>query len=269
LAIVGYLLFDGLPYYLTPLSDRPHHPDFVALRPAGSRGLAFGIIGTTMMLALLLYSVRKRARVLASSGPVRSWLQAHILLGILGPLFITLHTSFKVQGLVALSYWAMIAVALSGVFGRYLYQQIPRNVLGRALSSTELRERELTLDRVLRDDFGLDDEELGRVAAMAGDPGRRRGPWSALMFSVGNDLGRRRRIEAFLRARRTSESARANLRKPLNEKVALRRRLALYDQLNLAFHYWHVIHKPFAVVMYIVLAVHIAVSVTFGYVGGF
>ena len=39
------------------------------------------------------------------------------IVGICGPLFIILHSSFKVGGLVALSFWSMIAVAVSGIAG--------------------------------------------------------------------------------------------------------------------------------------------------------
>jgi hypothetical protein len=31
------------------------------------------------------------------------------------------------------------------------------------------------------------------------------------------------------------------------------------------FHYWHVLHKPFAVVMYLFMLVHVAVAFATGY----
>ena len=31
------------------------------------------------------------------------------------------------------------------------------------------------------------------------------------------------------------------------------------------FHYWHVIHKPFAYVMLVVVIIHVGVSIAFGY----
>jgi hypothetical protein len=34
------------------------------------------------------------------------------------------------------------------------------------------------------------------------------------------------------------------------------------------FHYWHVLHKPFALVMYLFMAVHVAVAVMTGYAWG-
>jgi hypothetical protein len=49
------------------------------------------------------------------------------------------------------------------------------------------------------------------------------------------------------------------------EKHALRRRLLLWDQLHELFHYWHVFHKPFAVVMYVFMVLHVAVAIATGY----
>lgn len=170
LAFVLRLALDGLPYYTTPLAERPRHELYWTLKPGGSRGLVYGVTGTAMMLLMLLYSLRKRARFLRRWGPVRVWLDLHIYLGVMGPLLVILHTSFKVQGLVALSFWSMIAVAASGVLGRYLYSQVLRHRSGEAL-----------------------------------------------------------------------------------------------ERFQRLFHYWHVFHKPFAVVMYLFMIVHVAVAWMTGY----
>jgi hypothetical protein len=31
------------------------------------------------------------------------------------------------------------------------------------------------------------------------------------------------------------------------------------------FHYWHVVHLPFSVIMFVILLIHVAVTVAFGY----
>ena len=48
-------------------------------------------------------------------------------------------------------------------------------------------------------------------------------------------------------------------------KVSLRRRILLWQRVRELFHYWHVFHKPFAVVMYIFMFVHIGVAWVTGY----
>ncbi|MEJ2544205.1 MAG: hypothetical protein P8Y99_09070, partial [Calditrichaceae bacterium] len=51
----------------------------------------------------------------------------------------------------------------------------------------------------------------------------------------------------------------------LKKKVQLERRIHLWNGIHQLFHYWHIFHKPFAVIMYLIMIVHIAVSVWLGY----
>lgn len=104
-----YMIYDGISFYLADSAERVHHTLYRNLRPAGFRGHAFGIWGTFLILIMLLYSARKRLHFMRNFFPLSHWLQLHIYCGIMGPLLIILHTAFKVQGLVALSFWSMIA----------------------------------------------------------------------------------------------------------------------------------------------------------------
>lgn len=209
-AAMGHYLYEGWSYYRTPLLERPHHEQFWDLKPGGLYGHSFGVIGSALMLVMLLYSVRKRAKPLRRAGAVGAWLDFHIFCGIVGPLFVILHSSFKVQGLVALSFWSMIAVALSGVVGRYLYRQIPRTRAG----------DELTLAQV--------EAEVREL--------------SARLEELPPELVRRRQW--------------------------LLDRIARWQRLQELFHHWHVFHKPFAVIMYVFMVVHVAVVVLTGYTFG-
>lgn len=209
LAIAHYL-YTGWSYYRTPLLERPHHPSFWDLKPGGAYGHAFGVIGSALMIVMLLYSVRKRAKPLRKAGPLGAWLDFHIFCGVVGPLLVILHSSFKVQGLVALSFWSMIAVASSGVLGRYLYRQIPRTRAGDelTLAEVEAEARELT-SRL---------QELPPALV-------KRRAW-------------------------------------------LLDRIQRWQRLQELFHYWHVFHKPFAVIMYLFMIVHVVVVVMTGYAFG-
>jgi len=83
---------------------------------------------------------RKRFRSLHRIGILKHWLEFHIFLCTLGPILVLYHTSFKFGGLVAISFWSMVAVFLSGIIGRFIYIQIPRTIEGRELSEDEVRE---------------------------------------------------------------------------------------------------------------------------------
>jgi cytochrome b561 len=43
------------------------------------------------------------------------------------------------------------------------------------------------------------------------------------------------------------------------------RRLAFLRQTEALFGYWHAIHKPFAIVLYLMVGVHIGVAIWLGY----
>ena len=117
LAVVAYFAITGSSYYLTPLVERPRHEAYWALKPGGAIGHGLGTVGSVLMVLMLLYTLRKRVRAFQKLGPLRLWLHFHIFCGIIGPLLVILHSSFKVHGLVALSFWSMIVVSLSGFVG--------------------------------------------------------------------------------------------------------------------------------------------------------
>jgi hypothetical protein len=261
-----YFLGAGALYYLTPVEERARHPLYWTFKPGGSLGLRFGMAGLAMMTVMHLYSARKRLRLLRKLGALRKWLDLHILMGILGPLFVVLHSSFKVGGLVSISFWSMVAVALSGVFGRYLYLQIPRTRAGEELTLAEVEKSDRELARRLREEFGADDAFLERLDRAAAPPSSA-GLGRLLLSLLADDLGlRRRRLMAVARSLPGLPPAVArDLAAVLRQKALLQRRIRLWNALHRLFHYWHVVHRPFAVVMYLFVLVHIAVATMTGY----
>lgn len=261
-AVVATVLEAG-DLYRTPLAERSLHPDFRRFRPAGEIGHGLGILGSAMILLLLLYSVRKRSRRLQRVGALKTWLRYHIFLGVAGPVLITLHTSFKVEGLVALSYWSMVAVALSGVLGRYLYQQLPRNVLGEELdpSAAENRREELLVS--LSERAALDEAALDRLEDLAlGGLAGRSAP-SALLRLPWLNAATARSLQGF------RDSGGRPLAEPERELarrwILLTRRIHLFHTVRDLFHWWHVLHKPFAVIMILIMIVHVGVAAALGY----
>ena len=198
--LLGYLAWEGSSYYLTPLIDRPRHPGYWALKPGGTRGIFYGIVGASLMTVMLGYTARKRMHSLRRWGGLRYWLDLHIVCGVVGPLFIVLHSSFKVHGLVALSFWSMVSVALSGVLGRYLYLQIPRAASGERLSLEELEEERERLAAVLREEFEMDDAALAGLAEIVAEVVPRRPGLLALVVRMPSDGFRlRRRLRIYSR----------------------------------------------------------------------
>lgn len=93
-------------------------------------GHTIGIVGFILMLLTeTLYSLRKRSR-LASWGRLSTWLRFHIVMGLVGPYMVLLHTSWKFHGLAGAVTLLTVIVVFSGFIGRYIYTRIPRTLDG-------------------------------------------------------------------------------------------------------------------------------------------
>jgi hypothetical protein len=240
------------------------------LRPAGLVSHTFGVVGSAFMILMLSYSLRKRVRAMRNWGALSQWLDIHIFWGIAGPLLIVLHTSFKVQGLVAVSFWSMVAVASSGVFGRYLYLQIPRNIKGDEVDIKELEETNREYAARLQKDFGLTEEMIKKFDDYgAGKIKQGAGIMKVLYAIIKEDLGRllrfRRAEVEFEGLQNVPHERRKLIVEIARRKALLNRKILLSNQVQQLFHYWHVIHKPFAVIMYTIMVVHIVVALWTGY----
>jgi hypothetical protein len=262
-ALVVWVLWTGASFYSTPLAERPHHGDFREFRPAGLIGHGIGILGSVMIITLLIYSLRKRLRFMRRWGDPGIWLRYHIFLGVAGPVLITLHTAFKVDGLVAVSYWSMVAVAGSGVFGRYLYQQIPRNVLGESLGSEDIESRNEAILVDLSENHGVGDQGVEALEKLAlRQLGNKPAPVALMILPVVNFM-LARQLQSWMVGYSRDPGPRT--RKLARNWVLQARRLHLFHLIRDLFHWWHVIHKPFAFIMIMIMIVHVAVTVALGY----
>ncbi len=134
IGVILYIATSAWPYYTTPYAERPFNPLHSAFKPGGSIGHGLGIIGSLMMIFMLAYSLRKRIRAFYRWGRLSTCLNIHIYFGIIGPLLVVLHSSFKLNGIISISFWSMLIVMFSGILGRYLYLKIPRDFSGEELS---------------------------------------------------------------------------------------------------------------------------------------
>jgi len=104
-------------------------------------GYFLGVIGGSMMLIMLLYSLRKRLRFMRNWFAAKYWFRMHMMFGVLGPTIILYHCAFKLGSTnsnVALI--CMLIVAASGLVGRYIYRQIHYGLYGSKTTATQLKE---------------------------------------------------------------------------------------------------------------------------------
>lgn len=147
LAVLIYLAYTGYSFYQVELEDRFFHEDYISLKPSGVLGHGYGIVGSLcMVIGVSSYMMRKRVKRMQRWGILKHWLEFHIFLCTLGPILVLFHTSFKFGGLVAISFWSMVAVFLSGIIGRFIYIRIPRTIEGRELTLNEVRKMNTNLD---------------------------------------------------------------------------------------------------------------------------
>jgi len=267
--LVVFLLLWGGSYYATPLAERAFHPLYPQLKPTGTVGHSLGVAGTAMMLMIFLYSLRKRSGILQKIGTQAQWLKLHIFLGVAGPVLVTFHTTGKLGGIIAIAFYSMWAIVLSGVVGRYFYAKIPRTVRGtkmtleeiedqmsRLVKTVQASERKAdVLDRIerflakSRQQKGGLTRALGRLAA---DDVQL--PLNALRIWVlvgkDSDLRLRRRLEVsclVLRQRRILD------------------KLAVLDASQQLFSFWHIFHKPFTVMTFVIVLLHVSVALFLGF----
>ena len=267
LAIAGAALSFGWDYYVTPLQDRPVSPLHPVLKPTGTIGHGFGVVGTAMMAGgVLLYLLRKRVGLLSGLGKLRYWLEFHIFLCTLGPFFVLLHTTFKFGGIVSIAFWSMAIVVASGVFGRYIYAHIPKTINGSFRSAIEVQ---ADGDRLLEEIrlSGVEPAGLEGLPAqpVIAEPDSLAG---AIGLAVRGDFERRRyrrRAARALRKAAVPSRARRRLVSLLDRQMKLEQQSRLLVPFQRLFGYWHVLHLPLAIVLLLVAIVHVAVAILFGY----
>ncbi len=280
LSIIAWVGVRGFPYYRLDAVSRAYSPDHALFRPSGAIGLRMGLLGLVFFLVLFLYPIRKRWPWLSRVGKTRHWLDFHVLVGITAPVLVTLHSSFKVSGLAGVAYWIMMAVALSGFVGRYLYAQIPRSLSASELSLRELQslagglavllERQtvlkwedvapllrvptteeveaMSLGRTFLTMLILDITRPFRVSRLR----RRFLSGASLVFTLGGLLStRHQELEAAISAVRSQSWLSAKM-------VFLRR-------IQEVFHLWHVVHRPFSYSFAVLVVVHIGIALMLGY----
>lgn len=271
--LIGMLAFFslsvyGFNYYTTPLEERFFDPSHASLKPSGSIGHGLGIAGSLMMLiGVGVYIVRKRVRRFGRIGLLKHWLEFHIFLCSVGPMLVLFHTAFKFGGIVAVSFWSMVAVVLSGIIGRYIYVQIPRSISGKELSLNEVRLLDEELAQKLKGKTNLSEELQFTINTF--DLNSYISSNSNLItilvkgYLVTNKLFKK--VKRDLSRNNVPKHNRKEILKLTKNKLALDRKIKLLRSMQNIFRYWHIFHLPFAIIMLVIMLVHVGVTIAFGY----
>jgi len=248
--------------------------DVKLVDPNDGLGYWLGITGGSLMLFLLLYPAGKKSTILRRLGVVKHWFRIHMIFGLVGPLLILYHCNFSVDAINStVALYSMIAVAVSGIIGRYFYTRIHRGLYGKRANIEELREEitdSMENSRGLAAVLPKFINELHNVSAkLTGDQYTRSISMShSLSWMVKYYVVRLRLyllINKELREQSASSKAMhnnaKNLRKTANayatQQVGLMRQvaqLAFYERL---FSLWHVFHMPLFLLLVVSALVHV------------
>ncbi|MCP9447442.1 MAG: hypothetical protein NNA22_07720 [Nitrospira sp.] len=108
--------------------------------PRSTLGFYLGVSGSLIMVAMLTYPLRKRARFMQQWGPLRHWFRWHMIMGIVGPTLVLFHSTFHLRSLNAtVALTSMLIVVTSGIIGRFIYTQIHYGLYGHRATLEKLR----------------------------------------------------------------------------------------------------------------------------------
>lgn len=250
--VTVYCAYTGYSYYDTPLEERFYHSKHTWFKPSGAYGHGLGIIGTLMILfGVSIYIARKRYNFLSKYIRLKYLLEFHIFLCTLGPILVLFHTAFKFGGIVSIAFWSMVAVVLSGVIGRFIYIQIPRTIEGRELTLSEVKN--------LKTDLAIAFDEYIQIDANT----------KQMILSIANkensSIKDVRKLNKQLKRKKFPKNDRIYIIKLVKDDVLLSGKIARLQTMQKLFKYWHVAHLPFALIMLVIVIIHIAITLAFGY----
>jgi len=235
-------------------------------------GYAFGIVGAALMFLLLLYPLRKKARFMRRWGSTKLWFQAHMIMGVLGPVFILFHCNFKTgsaNSTVALVF--TLLVTGSGVVGRYIHTKIHHGLYGAQMSLQEmqvenrksdtalvlrqwpeLQSRLATLDDVVLSPCNGLLQALGRFVVILFWV-----RWTRLVLV----LNPRHPFKITARRMGGAELERNHQKRQAHDRIAARLvailRIAEFRFYERLFALWHLLHLPLFLALVLVALIHV------------
>jgi len=236
--------------------------------PRSNFGFYLGVTGSSMMLAMFLYPLRKRARFMHRLGALKHWFRWHMIMGIVGPTLILFHSTFHLRSLNAtIALVSMLIVVASGVIGRFVYTQIHYGLYGRRATLELVQQEFMGQSDDLRSRFHLVPRVKDWLQAFERDASQVE-PSLTTMWQHLFLLGWKRRVCAFRCARELRTALRHDrhpeFRGGAPEAIRLitrylreAERVAEFTVYERLFSLWHILHIPLIYLLAISAIFHI------------
>jgi Fe-S-cluster-containing hydrogenase component 2 len=219
-----------------------------------------GVGGAALMIIAAIYPMFRRVRAFRWMASNTMWFDFHMMAGVVGPMFIMLHSALTFASWGGAGFWSMAIVVVSGLIGRYVYTQVPDMMNGRELEELD-HERAFAKVRS-QNPVAMDevDRELAAHSKRADKIARSAGMLRALLWIFAEDLRRPGRWWA--RRKRLGRvgmrgAPRRDLVRRASRAMRIHRSRVLAPKAQLLLHSWKKVHVPFTVILTAFTVVHV------------
>lgn len=250
--------------------QRDHRP----IDAESGLGYALGVLALCCMVLLLIYPLRKRVKLFKFLGPVRDWFRRHQQLGLAATMLALFHCNFELGSLNSqIALFSTLLIAGSGLFGRFLYRRVNRQLNGRRMDLRSARkallDERFPSNRSIRC-LPLLKARVHRFDEQVLDGGQSLLSCVRQALMIRERARREKRVLMhFFRQQLGKEAERLPALKPHEERLAwaldrylfahmqrlvMVAELAAYERL---FGLWHKIHIPFFVLLFLSVILHV------------
>ncbi len=259
---IGVALFlRGQEYYLLSPEERVDHEDYALLAPGHLVGHGYGIVGSALILTNLLYLARRRL-VRWALGSMNGWLNLHVATGLVGGLLIVFHSTFQMRNaMTTASMWAMVIVLVTGLIGRFIFALVPKPDFSRLRQNCEV------LDAIVP---GLGPWFMNELAScpVPSIEGRVTPLKVMRMLPVWRGEAQRRRrlvFETVASYDTTLGSEFSLVGACVAETASIAFSIPRAVAMDSVMRSWRGLHRFFALLMVLLVAVHVGVAWYYGY----
>lgn len=226
-----------------------------------------GNLGFILIMVAMLYPVRKALpQFFKYWGKKPRWLDLHNFTGFMGVVFVSFHTAFDFSFNVStIGYFALVAVMLSGILGRFLYQMIPRGMAGTELQMRDIQNEDQTLaerlDALISYSTSIREEVNQMVEHIIGKKEDVMNFQKMIRSFLITRWAVRKLVRKIKRTQKIPSEDIALLKLVLVEKIKLQRNVAYLQLSAKLFQAWQWIHRPFAYIMGSLALFHIIYNI--------
>lgn len=261
------LAWYGRHYYPLSRAQRIQSQLHPVLRPSGGMAQGIGIVATSVMMFNFAYAVRKRFKKLRNFGNLADWLDLHMLVGVITPLFVSFHAAFQSNNVLATTTSLSLAiVVITGIFGRFLFGLVPTEgddpvAIDELIAEWESLRQAIELESVALQLSG----EFHRLSSTFYMPPSRSESVGGGFLSLIQEL-----VSVQFKLWRTKKhfnnrSVYLHFRSEAFRLTRMRLQIGAYEPLRRLLAIWRVFHIVLSCLLVVIISAHIGVSLYLGY----